>query len=117
MVGTMAENTFMGVPREKISWAPTIDYDKCDFCMECDNFCPHRVFERRDGDIKLVVAHPENCVVFCRACSKTCGPDAISFPEKSEVVALIKRLHADEAQATAGEAAADTEPNQKEGGR
>ena len=76
----MAENTFMGVPRSKIPWAPTIDYDKCDFCMECDDFCPHRVFERREGDVQLVVANPENCVVFCRACAKTCGPDAISFP-------------------------------------
>ena len=49
----------MGVPREKIPWAPTIDYAKCDFCMECDEFCPHQVFERREGDVKLVVANPE----------------------------------------------------------
>ena len=26
------------------------------------------------GDVKLVVANPNNCVVFCRACAKTCGP-------------------------------------------
>ena len=78
----MAESTFMGVPRSMIPWAPTIDYDTCDFCMECDDFCPHRVFERREGDVKLVVANPNNCVVFCRACAKTCGPDAISFPDK-----------------------------------
>ncbi len=103
----MAENTFMGVPRSKIPWAPTIDYSKCDFCMECDEFCPHRVFERRDGDVKLVVANPENCVVFCRACSKTCGPDAITFPDKPATVALIKKLHAEEAEALAGDAGAD----------
>jgi NAD-dependent dihydropyrimidine dehydrogenase PreA subunit len=89
----MSESTFMGVPREKIPWCPEIDYDKCDFCMECDEFCPHRVFERRDGEErKLVVAHPENCVVFCRACAKTCEPDALSFPDKKETTALIKRL-------------------------
>jgi formate hydrogenlyase subunit 6/NADH:ubiquinone oxidoreductase subunit I len=40
----MAEATFMGVPRAKIPWFPTIDYDKCDYCMECDKFCPHHVF-------------------------------------------------------------------------
>ena len=51
--------------------------------MECDKFCPHRVFERRDGDVQLVVANPDNCVVFCRACAKTCGPDAITFPDKT----------------------------------
>lgn len=99
----MAESTFMGVPRSEIPWAPTIDYDKCDFCMECDEFCPHRVFERREGEVKLVVANPENCVVFCRACAKTCGPDALSFPDKPAIVALIKMLRATEAQSS-GEA-------------
>jgi hypothetical protein len=45
-------------------------------------------------------------VVFCRACSKTCGPDAISFPDKPETVALIKKLHAekDESHTDEGEA-------------
>ena len=89
----MSEVTFMGVPREKIPWCPTIDYETCDFCMECDEFCPHRVFERRpDEEKKLVVAHPENCVVFCRVCAKTCEPDSISFPDKKETTTLIKRL-------------------------
>jgi NAD-dependent dihydropyrimidine dehydrogenase PreA subunit len=88
----MADTTFMGVAREKIAWFPTIDYGKCTFCMECDEFCPHRVFMRQDGDRKLVVANPTNCVVFCRACSKTCGPDAISFPGKPETIAMIKQI-------------------------
>jgi len=82
----------MGVPRERISWAPTIDYATCDFCMECDKFCPHQVFARQDGDPKLVVAHPTNCVVFCRACAKACPLDAISFPDKQEVITRIKQL-------------------------
>jgi len=88
----MSDETFMGVLREKIPWFPTIDYSKCDFCMECDKFCPHQVFERREGEVKLVVANPANCVVFCRACAKTCGPDALSFPNKPEIIELIKRL-------------------------
>ncbi|MFB3881391.1 MAG: ATP-binding protein [Armatimonadota bacterium] len=88
----MSDDTFMGVPREKIPWFPTIDYSKCDFCMECDKFCPHQVYEKREGDRKLVVANPRNCVVFCRACAKTCGPDALSFPGKQEIIELIKRL-------------------------
>ena len=88
----MSETTFMGVPRERIPWAPTIDYAKCNFCMECDQFCPHGVFERREGAVKLVVAHPNHCVVFCRACAKTCGPDALSFPNKSDILKLIKEL-------------------------
>jgi len=88
----MADDTFMGVKRELIDWYPTIDYSKCNFCMECDKFCPHKVFEHRDGDPKLVVANPNNCVVFCRACAKTCDPDAITFPSKPETIAAIKKI-------------------------
>jgi NAD-dependent dihydropyrimidine dehydrogenase PreA subunit len=94
----MADDTFMGVKREKIDWAPTIDYTKCDFCMECDKFCPHQVFERSEDGPKLVVANPHNCVVFCRACGKTCGPDAISFPSKPETIAAIKRIREEEGE-------------------
>ena len=89
----MAEATFMGVPRDKIPWFPTIDYDKCTYCMDCDEFCPHHVFERRDeGERRLVVANRNNCVVFCRACAKACGPGALSFPDKPATLVLIKSL-------------------------
>lgn len=91
----MSEDTFMGVSRDTIDWKPTIDYDKCNYCMECFDFCPHRVFEKREDDaIKLVVANPLNCVVFCRACSKTCGLDALAFPNKIEVSKKIKESRA-----------------------
>lgn len=88
----MSETTFMGVTRVKIPWSPVIDYDKCTFCLECDKFCPHQVYEVNQAERRLIVAHPEHCVVFCRACSKTCGPEALSFPNKTEVTELIKRL-------------------------
>ncbi|MBV7271373.1 ferredoxin family protein [Clostridium sp. PL3] len=89
----MSESTFMGVPREKIDWAPTIDYDKCDYCMECVKFCPHNVFEVREKeDKKLIVKNPDNCVVFCRACGKTCGVDALEFPNKGETTKKIKAI-------------------------
>ncbi|MDQ7824232.1 MAG: 4Fe-4S dicluster domain-containing protein [Candidatus Eremiobacteraeota bacterium] len=92
----MSESTFMGVPRERIPWYPVIDYTKCNFCMECDKFCPHKVFERNEGERKLVVKNKENCVVFCRACAKTCEPDALSFPNKQETTALIKQIRKEE---------------------
>jgi ferredoxin len=60
--------------------------------------------------VKLVVANPENCVVFCRACAKTCGPDALSFPDKPEIVALIKKLHAEETASAGGGRAAPHPP-------
>ena len=65
--------------------------------MECDKFCPHHVFERREAEErKLVVANLNNCVVFCRACAKTCGPDALAFPDKPAIVAMIKKIREEE---------------------
>jgi NAD-dependent dihydropyrimidine dehydrogenase PreA subunit len=95
----MAEDTFMGVPRVEIDWCPTIDYTKCNYCMECDKFCPHGVFKRQEGGLQLIVENPKNCVVFCRACAKLCGPDALSFPDKPETIKLIKAIR--EGKATA----------------
>jgi len=87
------KETFMSVPRKKIPWWPTIDYDKCNFCMECDKFCPHQVYAITDDEKKkLIIANPYNCVVFCRACAKACAPDALTFPEKREITELIKKL-------------------------
>lgn len=89
----MSETTFMGVERNLIDWKPTIDYSKCNYCMDCVEFCPHKVFEVRDHDeIRLIVKNPHNCVVFCRACSKTCGPDALSFPDKNFTTQRIKEI-------------------------
>ncbi len=89
----MSESTFMGVPREKIDWSPRIDYDKCNYCMECVKFCPHNVYEvRENNDKKLIVKNPNNCVVFCRACGKTCGVDALTFPNKGKTIKRIKEI-------------------------
>lgn len=89
----MSETTFMGVPRDKIDWSPRIDYSKCNDCMECVEFCPHKVFEvDENAEPKLIVKNPHNCVVFCRACGKTCGLDAIDFPDKNETTAYIKKI-------------------------
>ncbi|MFW9922197.1 MAG: 4Fe-4S dicluster domain-containing protein [Candidatus Thorarchaeota archaeon] len=91
------EATFMGVARTKIPWWPTIDYTSCNFCMECDKFCPHQVFEKQlNEEKKLIIKNPYNCVVFCRACSKLCTPDALSFPDKKEITTLIKEIRKNE---------------------
>ncbi|AFV01182.1 MULTISPECIES: ferredoxin family protein [unclassified Dehalobacter] len=89
----MSESTFMGVSREKIDWSPRIDFTKCNYCMECVEFCPHKVFEvNEEAEQKFSVKNPNNCVVFCRACGKTCGLDAIEFPNKTETTKRIKEI-------------------------
>ena len=92
----MSETTFMGVERDKIDWSPRIDFDVCNYCMECVDFCPHQVFEEfkdeKTGERRFIIKNPDNCVVFCRACSKTCGLDCMSFPNKAETTKRIKQL-------------------------
>ena len=91
----MSEETYMGVPRNKISWYPRIDYEKCDLCddgPQCLKFCPHQVYAVVGQPKKLVIENSNNCVVFCRSCKRVCAPDALSFPEKKKVLASIKKL-------------------------
>ena len=35
----MAEETWHGIPRNKIPWYPTIDYEKCVSCGKCVDYC------------------------------------------------------------------------------
>lgn len=91
----MTEETYMSVSRSKIPWYPTIDYVKCNLCdgdPQCLKFCPHGVFEYEKESKKLTAKNPYNCVVFCRACSKVCAADALSFPNKKEILELIKHV-------------------------
>ena len=86
-------STFMGVFREKIPWWPNVDTSKCDGCsgeFDCLKFCPHQVY-KPSADRKLIeVENKFNCVVFCRACQKMCTKDALSFPNKSDILKIIK---------------------------
>lgn len=60
------------------TWYPVIDYEKCISCLACVNFCPHNVYEEKDG--KPIVVRPEECVDFCKGCLKgACPSEAISF--------------------------------------
>ena len=84
---------YQNIPREKIPWWPVINYDTCAGCQECYEFCPNDVFDWDDNDGQHpVVARPTNCVVFCKSCARICSMEAIQFPEKEEIVALIREL-------------------------
>ena len=91
----MTEETYMGVPRNKIPWCPKVDYGKCNFCEgdpQCLKFCPHRVFGIDEKQKKLMVVNPDNCVVLCRSCRKVCAPEALGFPSKPETIRLIREI-------------------------
>ena len=86
-------STFMSVAREKIPWWPEIDASKCDSCsgeFDCLKFCPHQVFKIVDTPPLIEVENKYNCVVFCKACKKMCPRDALFFPNKSDILKIIK---------------------------
>ena len=86
-------STFMSVAREKIPWWPEVDTSKCDGCageFDCLKFCPHQVYKPSADSKFIEVENKFNCVVFCRACQKMCPKDALSFPDKSEILKIIK---------------------------
>jgi len=90
----LIEETYEGVPRDKIPWAPKIDYDKCITCGKCVDYCHNHVFdfENKDGEKKTVVKNPNACVVFCRGCEDICPVGAISHPSEEETQKIIDEL-------------------------
>ena len=82
------EERFQGIPREEITWYPTVDYDRCSACGKCAEFCHRGVYTFDD---KPHVENPFRCVVSCTGCQKTCLEEAISFPT---LVALREELKA-----------------------
>ena len=86
----MSDTAYMGIPRKEIPWYPTIKEDLCTRCNACMDFCSNDVFAQ--GEITTIVANPYNCVVGCRACSKECSAEAISFPCKDDLVKMLQEL-------------------------
>lgn len=94
MVKKLTEKTYHGVPRSKIPWNPTIDYEKCVSCGKCVEYCKLGVyeFEETQNARRAVVKNPANCVVFCTGCEEQCPAGAIKFPSKKETRELIRKL-------------------------
>ena len=88
----MASGTYMSIPREKIPWYPVIDEDLCTNCGTCVEFCSNGVFALDDIHTKVVA--PYSCVVGCSACESQCESQAIRFPDKKELVTVLRELRA-----------------------
>jgi len=90
----MRQKTYHGVPRSKIPWGPTINYEKCTCCGKCLDYCKLGVyeFEEKKGNNRSEVKNPNNCVVFCTGCQDQCPVGAIKFPSKKETRDIINEL-------------------------
>ncbi len=80
------DNTWSGIPRNRIQWFPTIDHNKCNSCMACIRKCKHGVYVERGGKPKVIA--PENCIVGCTGCQAVCPQNAISHPPESYLEGL-----------------------------
>ena len=64
-------------------WYPVIDFDRCDGCLECLNFCLFGVFSVDDREAVLI-DEPGACRSGCPACSRICPKGAIIFPQHND---------------------------------
>lgn len=95
----MPEPRFMGIPRETLSWWPKVDPELCIGCGECIEFCPNGVYELDEVAGVVEVVKPMNCVVLCDKCAASCPQEAIMFPDKAQMKALVVRLMAEQQSA------------------
>ena len=63
-----------------VPWFPVIDYDQCENCMQCLNFCLFGVYEL-GAEGKVEVKKPDGCKTNCPACARVCPHKAIIFPK------------------------------------
>lgn len=83
------------IPREKIEWFPTIDYEACLHDKACLEFCHNEVFVWNAEVGRVEIANPCNCVIGCTSCAQICPAEAITFPDKDELKNTLRRLKAE----------------------
>jgi ferredoxin len=88
-----SEETYKGIPRNKVIWDPRIDYEKCVACGKCVDFCHVAAFkfEEKNGE-KRTVVNPNRSIVLCRGCEDVCPEDAITHPSEEETLKMIDEL-------------------------
>lgn len=80
-----------GIPRAEIDWHPTILAEYCIGCGLCATSCGRGVYAFDYEQHVPVVVKPLMCMVGCTTCANLCPQDAIVFPPRGYVRALIKK--------------------------
>jgi NAD-dependent dihydropyrimidine dehydrogenase PreA subunit len=87
------QDQYAGIPRKLIDWFPTIDGKLChpsNCQQECIPACPRNIFEHAE-DGSVIVARPYECTVGDISCGFACPFDAIFFPSRSALKAMLAR--------------------------
>lgn len=85
------QDNYLGIPRNKIPWFPSIDYEKCDSCKTCVEFCTLGVYDFNSDENKVYVTNPYSCVVSCNGCESKCPNSAIIFPSTKVIDDIRKK--------------------------
>jgi CDP-4-dehydro-6-deoxyglucose reductase len=80
-----------GIPRDSISWNPTVNTNACIGCGTCVTTCGRQVYKFDFPRKKAVVVNPTHCMVGCTTCGNLCPTQAISFPDPTEVQKALAR--------------------------
>ena len=82
------------IPREKVNWHPTINYDACTGDRLCFDFCHNEVFLWDEDKQQPIVQNPLNCVIGCDSCAQQCPVEAITFPSKDGLRKQLREVRA-----------------------
>lgn len=79
-----------GIPREDISWFPTVVTDRCLGCGLCVTSCGRQVYAFDYEKNRPVVVNPYHCMVGCTTCATVCTQDALEFPSRGFIRQLVR---------------------------